>query len=814
MSSGPIFLKRQPAEEAQALLAAIVASSYDAIISKTLDGIVSSWNAGAERLFGYSADEAVGRSITLIIPPELHAEEQSILERLRRGERVEHSDTVRVTKDGRLIHVSLAISPVRDRHGRIIGASKVARDITARKQMEEDLRRSAEAQRFLVSLHDAMRGLRDPAKVMWEIVTSLGTYFAVSRCTYGEIDPAEERFTVIRDSVDGARSVAGSGRLKDLGPEIIRELKAGRTLVISDVREDPRPNGAAAFAAFAGIETRSLVYVPLVKEERFVALLMLHDREPRAWSPFDVALLEQMAERTWFAVEGARAEAALRESRDVLSLAMRGGRMGAWARDVATGRVWWSRELEELFGLAPGGFDGNEDGFITFVHEDDRLLVTRAMETALATGEDYVVELRFRHASGEWRWMEGRGRAVYGADGQPIRLYGIGIDITQRRQTEEALRLADRRKDEFLATLAHELRNPLAPIRAAVETMRMNDTGESETQVARDIIDRQARQLTRLVDDLLDLARITQGKIQLRREPVELAAVVRNAVESADPLMKAFAHTLTVAVPQDAIHLDADPARLSQIILNLLNNAAKYTPEGGHIRLTAVREGREAVVSVRDNGIGIAAEHLPHVFEMFSQMAPALERSEGGLGIGLALVRGMVELHGGSIEAHSDGPGRGSELIVRLPVIEAPVPAPQQAGEDRQAPPRGAKLRILVVDDNRDAADSLTMLLELKGHDVHTAYDGLAAVEAAETSRPDVVLLDVGLPKMNGYEAARHIRQQPWGKPMTLVAVTGWGQEEDKRRAAEAGFDHHLTKPVDLAKVIALLHDAALEREP
>jgi CheY-like chemotaxis protein len=381
-------------------------------------------------------------------------------------------------------------------------------------------------------------------------------------------------------------------------------------------------------------------------------------------------------------------------------------------------------------------------------------------------------------------------------------------DLIQRIQFEQALQEADRRKDEFLATLAHELRNPLAPIRNAVELMRRANGEITLLEQARSMLERQVAQMVRLVDDLLDISRITRGKLQLRKERVEVAAVLRSAVEATRPLIDAQAHQLTISLPSEPIHLDADPIRLAQIFSNLLNNAAKYTEKGGHIWLTAKREDSEAVVSVRDTGIGIAAEHLPNLFEMFSQVEPALNRSQGGLGIGLSLVKGLTELHGGRVEAHSDGPGKGSEFIVRMGIVDKPVSALPQPVPGTK-PHSGPERRILVVDDNRDAADSLVMMLRMMGHETATAYDGIEAVQAAAAFRPDVVLLDIGLPKMNGYEAARHIRKQPWGSGMALIALTGWGQEGDKRRALEAGFDHHLTKPVEvvaLERLIAIIN--------
>ncbi|HEY2933568.1 MAG TPA: ATP-binding protein [Acidobacteriota bacterium] len=490
-------LQRQRSEQAQALLAAIVESSEDAIVSKTLDGVITSWNVGAERLFGYTAAEAVGQSITLIIPAGRRDEEVMILARLRRGERIEHFETVRQSKDGTLIDISLTTSPLRDGTGRIIGVSKVARDITLQK----------------------------------------------------------------------------------------------------------------------------------------------------------------------------KAEAALKD--------------------------------------------------------------------------------------------------------------------------------ADRRKDEFLAILAHELRNPLAPIRNAVQILRAVGPPVPQLQWARDVIDRQVRQMTRLVDDLLDVSRISRGKVLLRKERVELTSVVGTAVEACRPLMEKWGHELTVTLPTEPILLEADPARLAQVLLNLLNNAAKYTDQGGQIWLTAEQDGDALQIRVKDSGVGMPREMLPRVFEMFTQMDHTLERSQGGLGIGLTLVKRLVEMHGGTVLARSEGPGKGSEFVVRLPVAgKATDSAPQVATGEVDQPGPQSKRHILVVDDNRDATEGLAILLRMMGHEVHTAHDGLEAVGAATVLRPDVVLLDIGLPKLNGYEAARRIREQAGGE-MMLIALTGWGQEEDRRRSIEAGFDHHLTKPVE-----------------
>ena len=377
----------------------------------------------------------------------------------------------------------------------------------------------------------------------------------------------------------------------------------------------------------------------------------------------------------------------------------------------------------------------------------------------------------------------------------------------ERLRLIRQLQEEDGKKDEFLATLAHELRNPLAPIRNAAQYIRLKGPPDLDLQNARDIIDRQVQQMTRLVDDLLDISRITRGKIVLQRERVSVGQILADAVEASRPLIDQAGHQLTITLPRELIFVDGDPARLAQIFGNLLTNAAKYTDRGGNIWVTAERQGSDILVSVRDTGIGISAEHLPRLFDMFSQVSPALERSQGGLGIGLALVRSLVEMHGGRVEARSAGLGQGSEFLVRLPRVCDPPrkPATVVGNSLGQENGHAPQFRILVADDNVDSAQSLAMMLSIMGHEVRTAHDGLGAVELAAEFRPDVFLLDIGMPKLNGYEAARQIRQQPWGEKALLAALTGWGQEDDRRRAIEAGFDHHFTKPIDPAALEFLL---------
>jgi PAS domain S-box-containing protein len=487
-----------------ALLAAIVESSDDAIVSKTLEGCILSWNAGATRIFGYEAAEVIGKPITIIIPPELHDEERHILEQVRGGRRIDHFDTVRVAKDGRRVDISLTVSPVRDARGVIIGASKVARD------------------------------------------------------------------------------------------------------------------------------------------------------------------------------------------------------------------------------------------------------------------------------------------------------------ITERKRAEQALRDADRRKDEFLAMLAHELRNPLAPIRYALAAAKISGRSAEQRKRAEEVVERQVAHMSRLLDDLLDVSLVTRGTLVLKKGRTELTSVIGTAIETARPLIDAKQHRLSLELPTQPVQLEADAVRLSQVFANLLINAAKYTDPGGDIRLRATQLPNEVLVAVRDNGIGIPHAVMPRLFTLFEQADPSGARTQGGLGVGLALVRGLVALHGGAVTAKSEGAGRGSEFTVRLPIglaMSDPADEALCAGDD----PSGAPCRVLVVDDSRDAADTCATLLELSGHRVQKAYSGRRALEVGGIFHPQVLLMDIGLPDVDGYQLARTIRASSWGRDILLIAVTGWGQEADRRRALEAGFDHHLTKPAAAEALDALL---------
>ena len=382
-------------------------------------------------------------------------------------------------------------------------------------------------------------------------------------------------------------------------------------------------------------------------------------------------------------------------------------------------------------------------------------------------------------------------------------------DVTARRRAEEVLREADRRKDEFLATLAHELRNPLAPIRQAALISKARGATDAQKRWSHDVIDRQVQHMALLLDDLLDISRVTRGSLVLRIQPTDLASLVAAAVETARPVIDTKRHTLSIELRDEHVRIDADPLRMAQILSNLLTNAAKYTDPEGRIRLSAKCEPQEVVIEVADSGIGIRAEVLPTIFAMFAQVPSTRDRSEGGLGIGLALTKGLIELHGGKIEARSAGLGRGSQFTVRLP-RRAEVSQRESAREQATVSP--VSRRILIADDNRDSAESLAALLELDGHEVTIVHDGAGAVAAFADARPEIALLDIGMPGLNGYEVARRLRQSHPASAATLIAITGWGQEDDKVRARAAGFDHHLTKPVDLQRLSELIRAEAAWR--
>ena len=694
----------------------------------------------------------------------------------------------------------IALIPVVPKVLAMRSPEELEREVAARRQAEDELRRAnAELERRVeertTELTQSVIALRDEKEWFRTTLASIGDA-VITTDTEGKVtllNPVAESLTGW--SLEGAYGLPLGNVFNILHEEsrqpvespVVRALQDGRTgglsnhilLIAKDGAERPVEDNAA----------------PIRHKNGTVAGVVLVFRDT---------------------TERRRSEQAERKNQEIMQLVHKIGKIGHWEWNLLTNENKWSPEIEALYGLPPGGFEGGYDGWARLIHPEDLPKVDADMKRALDTGE-YFTEFRVIWPDRSIHWLETRAKVLKDAHDKPVRIMGVNMDITERKKQEEALRAseqhlreADRRKDEFLATLAHELRNPLATIRNGLQVMHMANGNRDTVELARSMMDRQFAQFVRLVDDLMDVSRISRGKIELRKERVELAAVVHSAVETSRPLIEQMGHELTVSLPEFPVILDADLTRLAQVFLNLLHNAAKYTERGGHIWLSAEVLGSTVVVTVKDNGIGIAAGDLPRLFTMFSQLTNSLERAQGGLGIGLTLVKTLVEKHNGTVEARSEGLGKGSKFVVRLPIAAERFDQHRNgdAFNPARVPPSRSGYRLLVVDDNQDAANSLAMLLELQGHEVRVAYSGMAALEMTKTYTPEAVFMDIGMPGMDGNETARRMREQPGLGNVVLAALTGWGQIEDRRRTAEVGFNHHLVKPPEpkaLEDVLAAL---------
>ncbi|MDQ2704975.1 MAG: ATP-binding protein, partial [Pseudomonadota bacterium] len=761
-------------------------------------------------------------SILRIIPPERHHEEATVLERLRKGVRIDSFETVRRRKDGSYVHVSLSISPIRHPDGRIIGASKMARDITTR-------RRSQARDRFLVELDDAIRPLEDAAEIISTAARAVGEVLGVNRCAYATVEADQDSFFLSGNYTHGVGSIVGYYTFRQFGEECLRSMRAGLPYVVSDAENDPRVTETER-PSYRAAEIAGVICVPIRKAGRCVAAMAVHTRAPRSWLIDEVELMQQVASRCWESIERARVTESLRESErqfrelanSIPNLAWMAASDGwiEWFNDqwlVYTGRT--HQELQRW------GWQDVQDPAVSEV-------VNEGWRRSIATGRPFEMIFPLRAANGEYRRFLTRINPVRDSRGHVVQWFGTSTDIENEQRATEALaelRLreetarkeaeqmrevaerANRTKDEFLAMLGHELRNPLSPILTALQLMKLR--GDDGQERERTVIERQVSHLTRLVDDLLDVSRIAQGKVELKEELVELWDVVSRAIETASPLLEQRAHTLHVEVPRRGLVVRADPTRLSQVISNLLTNAAKYTGPGGRISLLGALNDGDVELRVKDNGIGIPSEVLPRVFDLFTQGAQALDRAEGGLGLGLTIVRSLVQRHGGAVSAHSAGPGEGSEFVVSLPA--AAIPVYEGPGIEAMSDMEGTTgatptpLRILVVDDNEDSAEMLALALSGMGFETRMSIDAPSALRVAEEFEPNIAILDLGLPVMDGFELAGRLRALPGLSRIRLIALTGYGQESDRQRTRAAGFDHHLVKPVDLFEVRKVVSEPA-----
>jgi signal transduction histidine kinase/ActR/RegA family two-component response regulator len=499
--------------------------------------------------------------------------------------------------------------------------------------------------------------------------------------------------------------------------------------------------------------------------------------------------------------------------RQRLQFALVAARLGFWDWNVTSGRYQYGGDWSNLLSFPEDHFKPTLSPWESLIHPDDAIRVMDILRSNLeGKTPEFEAECRFKMGTGDFLWVSARGRVIErDPNGSALRHVGVVEDIDERRNVREQLKVNARQKDEFLATLAHELRNPLAPIRTGLAIIKCDPTSDAACR-ARDMMERQLLHLVRLIDDLLDISRISLGRLTLKKAPITAKEIVDTAVEGSLPFIESNQHTLSIDLPSEPITIDGDLTRLAQVLSNLLNNSAKYTPKGGHIELQLKKLPKVALFKVSDNGLGIPPQMLESIFDMFGQVNRTLDRAQGGLGIGLALVRKLVELHNGTVHAESDGPGRGSTFTVLLPLLtiagEEPLDV-EHPDPSLQALPK----KILVVDDNIDSAESLATFLQMHGHSTRVAHTPAVALAMQGEFRPDVIFLDIGLPEMNGYEVARRIRAAPQGTDTCLVAITGWGGEKDKENAKAAGFNAHLTKPVDLCAVQMLLRSGSGQME-
>jgi PAS domain S-box-containing protein len=746
-------------------LAATLRSVGDAIISTDAQGIVRFVNPVAEKLTGWSQQQAGGvaldRVFRIVNEHTRASVESPVTKVMREGAVVGLANhTVLIAKDGMECPIEDSGAPVFGASGALAGVVLVFRDATLERAAQRALHVSEQRFRGAIAAIEGVlwtntaEGEMHGEQAGWSALTgqSLEQYQGFGWATAVHPDDAQPTINAWLEAVRTKQPFQFEHRVRD---------RTGQWRAFS-IHAIPVLEADGSIREWVGVHT------DITAQRQFES--QLRERERRF--------------------------AALANSIPQL----------AWTNRADGTHEFFNRQWYDYTGLTPTE-SLRQDVWQRVIHPDDFPHASDLRTQALASGTPYEAEFRMRRHDGAYRWFLARANADRDERGNIIEWFGTCTDVNASKRTEEdlrrieaSLREADVRKDVFLATLSHELRNPLAPIRTAARLLEMPTLSAEDLDRSRAIITRQVRHMASLLEDLLDVSRITRGALTLKKENVNVQQRIAEAIETAQPLLDSRKQSLDLQLPRDPIQIDADPVRLVQIIANLLANAAKYTPPGGSIALGVQQHDGMLALSVRDSGIGLAPENLSRVFEMFTRISTSSERTEGGLGIGLALVKGLAELHGGRVEAHSEGLGRGSEFRIFLPCV---TPSPRSL-VDRPASevPRSAGgLCVLVADDNRDAADTLGMLLSVAGYQVEVCYGGSEALSLMTQRHPDVTILDIGMPGMDGFEVARQVRAQPWGSAVRLIALTGWGQEEDQRASRAAGFDQHLTKPVDLPEL-------------
>ena len=691
--------------------------------------------------------------------------------------------------DGSFRWHQIRAEPITDDAGQIVKWMGTSTNVQSVKEGDE-------LSAFLLEMSTDFARIDNPHELVSTAMLRLRQRLGAAQVTLAEFDEAHGQVVMLRQ--DRSDSPNLQVATLPVGPfeSITVEARKGLITVLDEVPRDERI--ANFFSRWYGLQpVGSVLSVPLLQGGHLVASLSVAEETPRRWSVPEIEMTRRVAELVWPALEKARSDHSLAVSEERLRLAQAVAQIGAWELDPQARSVHFSAESYDLFGLVQNADQADlYQLWMSLIDPRDGKAFEELIDACNQSGTGEA-EYRYRHPVHGLRWIHTRAGRV--DDETPTLIVGISLDVTERRKAEEELREVNHQKDEFLAMLAHELRNPLAPIRNASEVLRAHSTGVPELEWARTVIERQTRHLVRLVDDLLDVSRMVRGKIVLKKANVEIAELIQHAVDTSQPLIRSRRHRLHVNVPPGSLTIDGDLTRLAQVLANLLNNAAKYTDEGGQIWLDVGIEGSEVVVRVRDTGPGIPRQLLPHVFDLFTQAERTLDRAQGGLGIGLTLVKLLVEMHGGSVEARNADTGSGAEFIVRLPANMA-IPTLRSGELARDSPQSGSAekvLKVLVVDDNVDAADSIALLLTIDGFNAQSVHGAVAALDTVDSFKPDVVLLDIGLPVMDGYEVARRLRSHNAIEDLRIVALSGYGQQADRDRAAQAGFDDYLVKPVE-----------------
>lgn len=772
----------------EARLRRIIEQNADGMLVVCHEGVVRFANPAAAQLLGMSRDALLGAPLG--VP-------------LSRGDFAE-LDLHRAGEMGQVAEMRIVDIEWEGQPAFLISL----RDVSDRKRAEAEQRFLARAGAVLARSLEIDRTLEAVADLA---VSSLADWCA--------IDLLEEGGTIARTCLGREQAASGIGPHQYRGCALVApEAERGLPQVLRSGRSavHPKPGDSVLHSlslrqpslVLVVPSCRSLMIVPLIANGRTLGALSLLTQD-RGFQPTDLTLAEDLGHRAAVALENARLFRKVQQAEEQLHLALASSRTAVWDWDLRRDHIRCSPNARDLW-----GFDcGPLSDFLTQIHVDDRDAIVKARSRAIDGEVRFQVDYRILQADGRPRWLSSSGQTYFNQDGEAERIIGVTVDVTDRRRLEEELRhrveelaVADRRKNDWLAMLAHELRNPLFPIRNALHVLGLRADDAAMVNWARDTAERQVQHLTRLIDDLLDVSRVTRGKVQIRRESIDLAQVLRQTAQDHARALEEAGIRLEVAIPDDPVWVRGDATRLAQVIGNLLTNAGKFT-DGGHavhVELAIAPDGRRTVVTIRDEGIGIAPELLPRVFDAFMQADQSLERSRGGLGLGLALVKGLIELHGGSVRAESPGIGGGSTFTLYLPLEGQPMlsggePAPE-------APALVPPLHILVIEDNADGAESLRRLLELNGHRVQTAHTGSEGVELAQSTLPDVVISDLGLPGMDGYAVARALRTSAKTQEILLIALSGYASVEDRRNSRAAGFDEHLAKPVnfeDLDRILA-----------